>query len=247
MTSMFRTAPLIVLAVGLGAVPAVAAAGGSNTVTKGPCVILLHGLARTSRSMQPLADLLSRHGYTAFNIDYPSTKDRIEHLTETHLAPAVARCRRLGLAPVHFVTHSMGGIMVRQYFQNRPAPQGSRVVMLGPPNRGSELAGWLKHFFLYKWVMGPAGQQLDVSAQSIPNRLRPVSLEIGVIAGTFSINPIFSAILPGPDDGTVSLERTKLPGLADFVRVNASHPFIMTHRRAMEQTVHFLSNGKFNQ
>lgn len=211
------------------------------------CVILLHGLARTKRAMQPLARLLAQRGYAVVNLDYPSTRHDIEALARDHLAPVVDACRRRGHPHIHFVGHSLGGIVVRQYFQAHDAPAGSRMVMLGPPNRGSEVAQWLRDFFLYRWIMGPAGQQLGASADSLPNRLGPVPMEIGVIAGTFSINPVFSRILPGPDDGKVSLDRTRLKEMADFLSLPCSHGFLPSDREAMRQTVHFLAHGTFDR
>ena len=209
------------------------------------CVILLHGLARTRRSMQPLADLLATRGFAVVNLDYPSTRHPIETLVRTHLAPAVEGCGKQGFRRIHFVGHSLGGILVRQYFQNRAAPPGTRMVMLGPPNTGSQVADWLHDFFLYRKIMGPAGQQLDTTARSLPNRLRPISLQIGIIAGTVSINPLFSHLLPGPDDGRVAVEGTKLSEMADFMTLSCTHGFLVTHREAMRQTAYFLEHGAF--
>ncbi|MBI9082599.1 MAG: alpha/beta fold hydrolase [Desulfobacterales bacterium] len=211
------------------------------------CVILLHGLARTRRAMQPLADLLAAKGYAVVNLDYPSTRHPVETLVRSHLAPAVDACRKEGFRRIHFVGHSLGGILVRHYFQDRPAPPGSRMVMLGPPNKGSEVAGRLRNCFLYRKIMGPAGQQLDATPQSLPNRLQPIPLEIGIIAGTFSINPLFSHLLPGPDDGKVTVERAKLAEMKDFITLSCSHGFLVTDREAMHQTAHFLDHGAFDR
>jgi triacylglycerol lipase len=213
---------------------------------KKECVILLHGLFRTSSSMAKLERALSEKGYTTLNVDYPSTKGTIRELTEKFLPEAVSRCVDRGCAKIHMVTHSMGGIMARFYLQKEPLPQGSRLVMIAPPNQGSEIVDRFKGFFIFNWMNGPAGQELTTSANSLPNRLGPVPLEIGVIAGNRSLNPIFSALIPGPDDGKVSVERTRMPEMVDFFVVNSSHTFIMRNDEVIRQVSLFLENGRFD-
>jgi triacylglycerol esterase/lipase EstA (alpha/beta hydrolase family) len=124
------------------------------------CVILLHGLGRTKRSMRRLANALENAGYEVQNQGYPSMRTSVAMIAQDHLAPVVAECRQRDAGKVHFVTHSLGGIVVRQYLQQHEAPAGSRMVMLSPPNQGSELAEALRHLALYRWIMGPAGQEL---------------------------------------------------------------------------------------
>lgn len=249
MMALLPTAPSVwILAMGTTIVDAKEpAAPRAVKVHDRDCVILLHGLARTRRAMKPLADLLAAKGFAVVNLDYPSTRHPIETLVRTHLAPAVNRCRRQGFRRIHFVGHSLGGILVRHYFQDQPSPPGSRLVMLGPPNKGSEVAGWLRDCFLFRKIMGPAGQQLDATPQSLPNRLQPVPLEIGIIAGTFSMNPFFSRLLPGPDDGKVTVERAKLAEMKDFITLSCSHGFLVADNEAMRQTAYFLAHGTFDR
>src|ERR1035437_545512 len=99
--------------------------------------------------------------------------------------------------------------------------------MLAPPNQGSEVVDKLGRLSLFRWINGPAGQQLGTSGNSLPNQLPVPPVEVGVIAGTRSINWFLSALIPGPDDGKVSVERTKLAGMADFAAVDTTHTFIM--------------------
>ncbi|MFZ0449134.1 MAG: alpha/beta fold hydrolase [Desulfatiglandaceae bacterium] len=213
---------------------------------KKECVILLHGLFRTSSSMAKLERALSEKGYTTLNVDYPSTKGTIRELTEKVLPETVSRCVAWGCTKIHIVTHSMGGIMARFFLQKNTLPQGSRLVMTAPPNQGSEIVDRLKDFSIFKWMNGPAGQELGTSVDSVPNRLGPVPLEVGVIAGNRSLNPIFSALIPGPDDGKVSVERTRLSEMVDFFVVNSSHTFIMKNDEVIRQVSHFLENGRFD-
>jgi triacylglycerol lipase len=216
-----------------------------NSNKKG-CVILLHGLFRTSSSMAKMERALSKKGYLTLNVDYPSTKGTIRALTEQVLPEAVSRCVARGCTKIHMVTHSMGGIMARFYLQKETLPQGSRLVMIAPPNQGSEIVDRFKDFFIFKWMNGPAGQELTTSVNSLPNRLGPVPLEIGVIAGKRSLNPIFSALIPGPDDGKVSVERTRLSEMADFFVANSSHTFIMKNDEVIRQVSLFIENGRFD-
>ena len=210
------------------------------------CVILLHGMGRSHRSMAAMARHLAHTGYRVVNLDYPSTQASIETLSEGVVSETVKRCRREHpAAPIHFVTHSLGGILVRQYLQAHRLPPGSRVVMLSPPNQGSEVADLLKDFFLYRWMMGPAGQQLGTGGDSVPNRLGPVDVPVGVIAGDSTLEPWFSARLPGADDGKVSVARSRLAEMADFLVVHKSHGFIMNDPQVIDQTLYFLQHGGF--
>jgi triacylglycerol lipase len=212
------------------------------------CVILLHGMGRTHRSMASMADHLADKGYRVVNQDYPSTQASIQTLSQDIVTKTVRRCRsERPSAPVHFVTHSLGGILVRYYLQAHRLPPGSRVVMLSPPNQGSEIADLLKDNVLYRWIMGPAGQQLGTGADAIPNRLGPLDVPVGIITGDSTLEPWFSSRLPGPDDGKVSVERARLAEMADFLVVHKSHAFIMTDPEVIEQTAYFLEHGQFKQ
>ena len=210
------------------------------------CVVLLHGLGRRAASMTPMADDLASRGYRVYNIDFPSTEAAVENLTDAHLKPMVAKCRQEGCRTIHMVGHSLGAIMIRQYLQTRQLPAGSRIVMLSPPNQGSEVVDVLGRYFFYRWIMGPAGQQLGTTPESLPNRLLPVDGAIGVITGRYSWNPILSAMIPGPDDGKVSVESAKLAGMDDFLVLPVTHTFIMQNEEVMTQTAHFLAYGRFD-
>ena len=210
------------------------------------CVILLHGLGRSNWSMGKLSDYLVQKGYRTLNVNYPSTSKTIEEIARTDLQTTIDLSRRSGCNMIHFVTHSMGGIIVRTYLQSNPFPEGGRIVMLSPPNQGSEVVDSLKDWALFKWVTGPAGQQLGTDENSLPKQLKPVSLPIGIIVGTRSVNPWFSILLPGPDDGTVTVESARLQEMIDFLEVDSGHTFIMRDPVVFKQVAFFLANGKFN-
>ena len=212
-----------------------------------PCVILLHGLGQTALSMLPLKFALDRQGYRTVNQGYPSLAQPIEALSARHVPEALAKCDSPPDEPVHFVTHSMGGILVRHYLQDHALPDGSRMAMLGPPNHGSE---WIDRFAGDVWfsVMGPAALQLGTGADGVPGNLQPIDLEIGVIAGTRAgLDTIVmrNVPLPGPNDGRVSVASTRLDEMRDFFTIEESHSFLLTNPLVIEQAVAFLDGGRF--
>ncbi|MFC2166612.1 esterase/lipase family protein [Acidobacteriota bacterium] len=209
-------------------------------------VILLHGLARSSRSLEKLEKYLSKRGYQVINLDYPSTKFRVEDLAKNSLDAAVKQCEKTPQTKIHFVTHSMGGIIVRYYLKHQNLPQLGRVVMLSPPNGGSELADFFKKNPLFKKAHGPAGLRLGTGEGSLPLELGPVNFELGIISGNRSFYLLNSVLIPGPDDGIVSVERTKVEGMADFLLLPYSHTFIMRKEAVFEQVVHFIKSGEFS-
>jgi hypothetical protein len=212
---------------------------------KSDCVILLHGLGRTSRSMKKLEKSLSLQGYNVINLNYPSTKHPIEFLSEEILSKAIEQCQKRFPPRIHFVTHSLGGIIVRYYLNHHELSNLGRVVMLSPPNQGSELVDRLKKSFIYRKINGPAGQQLGTDKDSLPLNLGPVNFELGVITGNRSFNLLSSMIIPGPDDGSVSVERAKVAGMKDYIVLPHSHTFIAKSKDAIEQVIYFLKHGIF--
>jgi pimeloyl-ACP methyl ester carboxylesterase len=210
-------------------------------------VILLHGLCRSSRSMVPMERALSESGYQVLNVDYPSRSAAIEKLSDAAIGRAVNDCQQKGATAIHFVTHSLGGILVRSYLTRHTVPNLGRVVMLGPPNQGSEVVDKLGSFWLFKKINGPVGSELGTDKNSTPNKLGPANFCAGVIAGNRSINWINSLLIPGRDDGKVSVERTRLAGMTDHIVIRAAHPFLMRNRTAIQQTIHFLRTGQFER
>lgn len=232
---------------GLLAALLLCASPGTSSAQSDTCVILLHGLGRTPLSMLPLKFALDRAGYRTVNQAYPSLARPIEELSGTFLPEALAKCSSAPDAPVHIVAHSMGGILVRHYLQDHDLPDGSRMVMLGPPNNGSEMVDTLadKPWFS---VMGPAATQLGTGADSLPETLGPVDVEIGVIAGTRTgLDSILQQTdpLPEPNDGKVSLASARLDEMHDFVAVDETHTFMLTDRLVIRQVIAFLANGRF--
>jgi predicted alpha/beta hydrolase family esterase len=211
-----------------------------------PCVILVHGLGRTAASMNGMAASLAAKGYFVVNHAYPSTRMTIETSALT-LDRAIAACRRAKASPIDFVTHSLGGILVRQYFQDHTIPDPGRIVMLAPPNHGSEIVDHLKNRWWFRRLLGPAVEELGTSPDSLPNRLWSIPFEIGIVAGTRSLEPWFRRYFSGPNDGKVSVESTKLAGMTDFLLVPAGHSFIMRSPSVQAQVAAFLATGRFRR
>lgn len=221
-------------------------AGGAASATE--CVVLLHGLARTSSSFNAMQEALEEDGYLTANIDYPSREHEIAALATLAVGEGLASCRAgEDVEKIHFVTHSLGGILVRQYLSTETVDELGRVVMLGPPNQGSNAVDDLVGVPGFDWLNGPAGHQLGKGEASVPLALGPVDFELGIIAGNRTIDPITSAVLDDPDDGKVSVEDTKIEGMDDFVIVEHSHAFMMRMQRPIELTKTFLRTGSFEQ
>jgi triacylglycerol lipase len=220
----------------------------TEAADKGPeCVVLLHGLARTEKSLVKLECHLKRHEYCVVNMGYPSRKKKIQDLSIEAITTAIANCKAANASKIHFVTHSMGGILIRYYLEHNRLQELGRVVMLSPPNRGSEVVDKFKDTPIFKWINGPAGQQLGTDTDSLPKTLGDPNYEVGIITGDKSINPILSLLIPGKDDGKVSVENAKLHGMKDFLVVHKTHPFIMGDDEVIQQVITFIKKGIFNR
>jgi len=210
------------------------------------CVVLLHGLARRPASMRKLAAALSDAGYLVQNHGYPSRRGTVANLAAEVVPDAIRQCDKGTDLPIHFVTHSMGGILLRQYLANEKPDTIGRTVMLSPPNHGSELVDKLGRVPGFKLLNGPAGRQLGTGERGLPGKLGAADFEVGVITGSRSLNPFYSLLIPGKDDGKVSIEHARLEGMADFLVVPRSHTFIMNSDQVIEQVRHFLAAGRFD-
>lgn len=207
-------------------------------------VVVVHGLGRGPASMSVLEYRLEAEGYRVVSFGYPSRSEPMEGLVDL-LAEEVEHCCAEHADRVHFVTHSMGGILVRSYLARRPEPHRGRVVMLSPPAGGSELIDALEDSPLLRLLVGPAGAELGTDSTDVAGRFGPVRFSLGVITGDLSFNPVTSWIIPGPDDGKVGVENARVEGAADFLVLPATHTFIMNRADVAEATIRFLRDGRF--
>jgi len=216
----------------------------SSMIAAEECVILLHGLARISNSMSELAIKLSQKNFFVANINYPSLRYEIESLAKDAVGSGVDICIESEAEKIHFVTHSLGGILVRYYLLENELSLMGRVVMLGPPNQGSEIIDKLA-FFPGFGLLGPAGLALGTKGKSILKQLGPVDFELGIIAGTASINPLSFFMLESPNDGVVSVESTKVDGMKAHITLPVTHSFMMRNNRVIDHAISFLRGGDF--
>jgi alpha-beta hydrolase superfamily lysophospholipase len=225
-----------------------ATAGNTAPVPAQDTVVILHGIGHSRWNMYWVERAMRKEGYATINISYPSLKNEIPALANFVNDTLIKEKVWDRPGHVHFVTHSMGGLVARRYLENYkagiPPEKMGRVVMIAPPNGGSEVADLLKDFLPYKWMFGPAGQQLTTKA-----RMTDVTTpwySAGVIAGTRGW-PYFVAtwLIDGDHDGRVAVEKTKLSGMKDFIATPATHSFISWKSGVHKQIVYFLKNERF--
>lgn len=209
-------------------------------------MVLLHGIARSARSFRKMQAALEAAGFVTLNLDYQSRVRPLEALV-TDIHPSISTFATGIDGPIHFVAHSMGGLLARAYIARHQPRQLGRVLLLGPPNNGSEIADRFGHLAIYRAFFGPAGQQLATVPDAATRALfaKP-DYELGVIAGNRSVYPISSLFLPSPNDGRVSVESTRLDGMADHIVITTAHPLLVRNAQAIAQTIAFLRDGKFS-
>jgi len=209
-------------------------------------VVLIHGLARTHRSMSKMGKALRAEGFSTVFLSHPSRKHNLDILSQQYIVPELKEILSAAHEPVHFVTHSMGGILLRLALPHLAVENISRIVMLAPPNHGSEIVEKMCKFAWFRSFFGPAALELNTANQDFLKKLPPLPNHCGIIAGDRSAFHLFDKVLPRPHDGTVSVASTREAGASAYLILHFSHPFIMRADRVITETIHFLQTGKFS-
>lgn len=207
------------------------------------CVILLHGLARTNHSMFKLESTLKKYNYVVVNHNYPSTKKSIKVLANDYIQPMVNECLKHHVKHIHFVTHSLGGIILQHYLHSNRISGLEYIVMLAPPNHGSQLADLLHKRRFFRFVLGPNIAQLTTKM----GRISMINdhYKIGIIAGNYNLNPFVNKLFDEPNDGKVTVSSTKLDQMSDFIILPVTHTFMMQNTLVEKQILYFLNHGRF--
>lgn len=212
---------------------------------EGEVVILCHGIGRSSKSFSGMASALKAEGYTVVRFEYPSTRLPLEQSCR-YLESVIQSLTRA--TSIHFVVHSMGGLLVRMLVREFPdTARLGNLVMLGTPNQGAEMADMLKSNYVFRLVYGPAGQQLATDPAGIIAKLPTPTFPFGIIAGGRGDGEGFNPLLKGDDDGTVTVDSCKLEGAADFRVVNRIHSFLMNDPEVIRATISFLKSSRFSE
>jgi pimeloyl-ACP methyl ester carboxylesterase len=239
---------LVVLSVALGLKGCLATAGARDDradarLESREQVVLIHGLGRSRQAMRPLADRLEAAGYAVTLVGYDSLGATPEQaVAET--AAQIDACCAASTTPVHFVGHSLGGLLIRAYMADHAMPRLGRVVMLGTPNHGTAVvdqnrdAWWMQ-------VAGPLANALGTGPGSFPDSLPAPTYPVGVIAGRVTDRPAKMANLQEPHDGLVPVASTRLAGMQDFIVVAVGHSMMRHDERVAQHTIAFLRDGRF--
>ncbi|MBP7190120.1 MAG: hypothetical protein KA998_02615 [Rickettsiaceae bacterium] len=206
------------------------------------CVVLLHGWAKSGRCMIPVEESLTKEGYKVQNITYPTRYYKIEDIVNKYIYPNV---KTEGCTKLHFVGHSLGGIVTRYYIEKYRPKNLGRVVLIGSPSKGSEIVDKISGPYFINKILGPAVLELSTHSTFLSSLKNP-DYDLGIISGDISLNPFTSIfILPGPDDGIVSLESTKVEGMKDQITLSSTHVMILKNHTTHEEISCFLENGRF--
>jgi hypothetical protein len=218
---------------------------------QGKAVIILHGLFRTRTSMASVGQAVTNAGeYKAFCMGYPTTRGSVE----AHARSLDNVIRSLeGISEINFIAHSLGNLVVRHWIRDfvdsgRSLPKDQkfgRMVMLAPPNRQPKLATILVRGAVAQFVAGPAAEELASGWEKLEPKLGTPPFEFGVLAGGKNDGRGFNPLIPGDDDGVITVESTRLPGARDFRVLPILHSFFMKDSQVQQNTIRFLQHGFF--
>jgi pimeloyl-ACP methyl ester carboxylesterase len=206
-------------------------------------VVLLHGMAVNSLYMLRLEKALSKEGYQIINMDYPSRKSTISDISNM-IFKKLNLINKESNLKVHFVGFSMGCLVIRELLGKNELPNVGNIVLIGPPNHGSQVSDFLVNNIFYKAFFGPAGQQLTTNFAK-NNPFPSLQHTFGIIAGNVCLDPFSYFILPKENDGKITVESTKLEGMKDHIIIPISHTLMVFSNEVIKQVIYFLKYSHF--
>ena len=206
-------------------------------------VVLLHGLGRNNTAMWRLAGRLEDAGYDVHRVGYQSFKATPEEMIES-ITAQIDECCANETRRVHFVGHSLCGLLIRAYLAEQRPPELGRTVLIGTPNNGTEMADHFKDHKLVELLL-PTATELGTDADSLPNRLPQPDYPVGIIAGVVD-SELSEHFFPGPNDGMVPVASTRLENMADFIEIDTGHSMMRYDEDVALQVIHFLERGRFH-
>jgi triacylglycerol lipase len=217
----------------------------SVAIANSECVVLLHGWAQITNSMGKLEKTLTRAGYYVANTKYSSRRYGINELANDTIERGFSECRKTGSETIHIVTHSLGGILLRVYLEHEKLGDLGKVVMLGPPNQGSEIIDGLRRIPGFKLITGPTLTMLGTGHDSISSELGAIHFNVGIIAGDTNLNPLNYLFRSGPSDSVVSVESTRVEGMNAHLVLPVTHQLMMRDNEVIDHAIHYLKTGSF--
>ncbi len=211
--------------------------------SSGENVVLVHGILRGSSSMNKIKIEFIRQGFSVTGFDYTKKDGSIEEISDS----LHKKIKKFPKGKIHFVTHSMGAVIVRSYISKYKPRNIGRVVMIAPPNNGSVYAAVLLHLPFFEKIFGRSGMDIAEGENCIVNSLPVPEFEFGVIAGGTGYEIGLNPFLKGDNDGTVLLKETIIEGMADFMQIKGQHSFLLFNNEVISESINFIKNGKFQK
>ena len=208
-------------------------------------IVLIHGIHGERSDLSLLNEKLQQKGFKTYNFHYPSTKYPIEKLSSNYLKPFLAKLNSQNQS-ISFLTHSMGGILLRHYLYKNKDIDIEKIIMLAPPNKGSDLVDIFGNNFIFKKRYGPAGQQIGTDLEQNLHLSNLEEYKVGIIAGDKTDHPYFSIFIPGKDDGKVALTNTFIDSDFDFLIVPCGHETILKSKIVLRAVDNYLKKGEFS-